>query len=172
MREIKLTYCGIEAAGRTVTDAKKQATRDLTRLVHDIRRYPPTVVACKGNAQLVYRGAESWHILAIASDGEFRTGFNGYSCGYASRDEAIRTAAHHVADLSWQFDVSDDAQFARDALAPYLPADILDREVRERVDYWAWQRRYRKAKDDGYSDNAAHQIAGGLGHLVENGTIK
>jgi hypothetical protein len=169
-KSIRLTYCGIDATGRTVTEAKQAAARDLTALVRDLRNYNPAVVAYCGHAKLVYRGAESWCAMLLTSShapGSIAAG--GAESGFGNRNDAIRSAAFHVADLAWSHAIVDDMDFATKALAPYLAKADLARDARELAERWAWQRRYKAARDAGYDDNQAHHIAGGLAHLVKPG---
>src|SRR5258708_1322743 len=109
-KTIRIDYCGMDGAGATVTQARQDASRKLSSLVRDLRDHAPIVVACGGYAKLIYRGAESWCGKLIMREGELNRDPHGYEeTGYAAREDAIRSAANHVAQLAWSHDVESDS---------------------------------------------------------------
>jgi hypothetical protein len=159
--KVRITYCGVDGEGRTLAEARKDAAARLTRLVADVED-GPAIVRVGGWAKLVIRTRESWAEYWLAEDGRIASTTRASVFGHASRDEAVRSAATHCADLAWSHDVADDLSFARNALAPYVAKRDLDRTARDQAERWAWQRRYKAARDAGFDDQACRDLASNL----------
>ena len=158
---IRLTYCGMDGEGRTVTEAKREAADKLQAMVRRIRD-GLSLVVCGPCAALVHPTAEGWAYSIVTDDGgKVRAGgrLYGTTTGDDDREATIAQAAKHMCDNAWSIDIADDAAFAREMLSPYIAKRDLDRAVAEKVDRCAWQRRARAALDAGYSNSEAHDMA-------------
>jgi hypothetical protein len=144
----------------------------LERLVDDLQA-GPVVIRVGKCAKLVHRTPSGWeHTFLTGETGEVLPQLAAGSGGHQSRTEAIASAARHYADLAWTDQVADDRAFAHEALAPYVPPRDRSHIVDQLVRGWQFTRRYRAARVEGYDDADAHQIAGGLAHLVKQRRTK
>ena len=151
--KISLEFCGMAGNGRTVTEAKQDAARKLTKLVEDLYQNPE-IISCGGYSKLVWRDAHGWQSALIQTpDGGIAMGGGCY--GHDDRANAIKNARYHVAQNAWSHDVADDRAFAESA--------GLDREkIADLVSWCGWQRRYKEAIARGHSPEVAHAVAGGM----------
>jgi hypothetical protein len=73
--------------------------------------------------------------------------------------------ARPPADIAWSHDVENDEAFATTSLARYIGKRDLPGKIRELVDRFAWQRRFKSFKDRGSSNNDADALASGYASL-------
>jgi hypothetical protein len=169
---IRVTHYGMDGEGRTVKEAKADAGRKVEVALREAR-HGVCLVASNGYAAIVaYDVSQAewgYRLINSAGPGQFSAGPQWVTC-YGERDAARRAALRHMVEIAWSHAV-DDQQFVDDALAgrdhgcPMTHSDRLTMR-NDLLDRFAWQRRYRKAADAGWSDDAAHKIAGNCGHLV------
>ena len=165
MKRITVEYCGIEASGTTVREAKQAAAAQLSRLVKDVEQ-APTIVRSGAYAKLVWRGIEGWRSTIIAAP-DMTHGTMAHLYGSCmsgdDRTTAVRRALCDVVQLAWILDVGSNSGFATEN---GLRGDDLASFLR-----WStWQRSYAKAFADlvanGLSEdtarNHAHHMASGL----------
>lgn len=147
---ITLTYFGFEGAGRTVTEAKKDAGRKIEQAFEG--DYTPEVFAYRGHSYLVWRTPEGWCNRAVAGPDGPRDG-KLYACanhGHDRRKDCVREVLSHLAQIAW---VESDGQTP--------PAFLTDRDSLS--DYRTWtefQLRYADARRRGMDDHDAHSYAG------------
>jgi hypothetical protein len=163
-KTIRITYYGMDGEGPTVREAKADAGKKLERLVRDVESGPQ--IYCFGRrTAIIARTRYSWSYRLI----ENNKPMGGGCTGFENFADAQRSALSHMADLAWSHDVSDDRAFAAEAIK-YLEATNHEREcaIEDLVYRWQWQRRWKAARDQGFDDNEARNIAGGLMHLVDD----
>lgn len=163
-KQINLTYCGMDATGRTVTEAKQDACRKLTSLVYSVNR-GPVVLYVGESVGLVWPDAYGWcsRIIAGPYASECRTS------GYLDARSATQACAAHIASLLWSHDVPNDRAFFERVLADLPDAQMRETITRDQVGYVAWQRGYRTAREQGMSDGQAHESAGQFAWNAEDG---
>ena len=161
---IRIAYYGMEGEGPTVREAKADAGKKLERLVRDVES-GPQIYSFGDRLAIVARTRYSWGYRLV----ENNRPMGGGAHGFENFADAQRSALSHMADLAWSHDIGDDRAFAAEAMR-YLEATNRerDRAVEDIVYRWQWQRRWKAARDRGFDDNEARNIAGGLTHLVEN----
>lgn len=149
MSAVRITYYGMEGAGRTLTEAKTDAGRKIEQALSGY--YTPTILSWRDWAILVYRDPLASWKTAIIVDAEtgVRSGRVWGGGPYATEKEAIRSAQSHLADLGWH---PDDGETP----PPFLTDRDLISEFRSKVQF---QVRYRTARDRGLSDGDAHAYA-------------
>ena len=107
MKKITVEYCGIEASGTTVREAKQAAATRLSRLVKDVEQ-APTIVRSGAYAKLVWRGIEGWRSTIIAAP-DMTHGTMAHLYGSCmsgdDRTTAVRRALCDVVQLAWNLDV-------------------------------------------------------------------
>lgn len=147
--QVTITYHGIEATGRNVTEAKRNAGKRIAEMIAG--DYAPVMLSHRGQAILVYRTPEcGWSSAIICDDAGLRDGRLSGSSLRDSRDEAIRSASRHLAQLTWM---------PEDGTNP--PAFLTDRDsVSEFKNWAAFQIRYREARAMGMEDSDCHSYAG------------
>jgi hypothetical protein len=97
------------------------------------------------------------HVAIVAPDVSgwaywIDTGESLHFVGSITRDAAIASALHHLAQNVWTPDVADDGAFLVD-----LPADVVSDMAR----WIGFQRRYAALRADGKTDVEAHRLACG-----------
>lgn len=158
---VSITHCGIQVTGPTVTAAKQEAARQITRLVEDLEK-GLEVLHVHGITAVVWRAVEGWRCTVLTNT---NTGTIYGVPGYENRHEAVIAAVTHAAQVAWTHAVENDAEFvstALDQVRGFHQMGNRNRTLRELVEYFAWQRRYKAARDAGHSDGEAHEIASGL----------
>ena len=165
---IRLTYHGMDGEGVTVREAKADAGRKIERALTEMSK-APVIVSVDGRVALVaYDPGAGWghRLIAYSGDEAYpRPGPQYVSGAFPTQHEAILHAARHVLDLCWEPDAEDD-ETHYDAITskPFgAPMSHTERwEMRRKIlQGWAWQRRYRTARDAGLSDEDARNIAFG-----------
>lgn len=170
-KTIRLTYYGVEADGPTVTAAKLAAGKQIEHLVEQTGE-SPTIVRIGAVTALVAFTRWGWGHTIIAGIAEQpATGPIHPSGGYQTRGEAALGALKHVLDCAWNWPEDDAAWF--DAVivgktGVYLTPRELNTMRGEFLAERKWQRDYRRYRDEGYDDQDARHLIGGLGHLVKN----
>lgn len=156
MQTVKIQYFGVEGSGRNVTEAKRDAGKQIERALSG--DYSPIILEYRGNAILVWRDPMSgWRSGIIFDNGEFRD-HRRVSWSYChstkstddARADAIASAQDRLAQLGWR---------PEDATNP--PEFLKTRQQIADYRYWAeFQLRYSQAKAAGMPDNDAHDYAG------------
>lgn len=156
---IRLDYCGMAGEGATVREAKADAARKLTALVQDLES-GPRLVRFGACASLIYRDARGWVTVLLDSEGSAKPSgpIYGSSHGHESLDDALVSAARHVAQLEWRKTVPSDAEFFRAALeAARLAPRLRPTLLRDLMDWANWQRRYAALAAEGLDDAAIRE---------------
>lgn len=157
--QITLTYCGVEATGRTVTEAKQNAARRIERFI-ETGPSPEIIVAGEYAALLWRTIAYGWEYKLIATpDGGLREGRVYGGNGHDRKADTERECRMHLADLAtdWRTCITAD---------DVHPVCEEQRDRREIADRCAWQRRYHAYKDRGFDHNQCHHLASYIGHVV------
>jgi hypothetical protein len=163
-KTIRITYYGMDGEGSTVREAKADAGNKLERLVRDVTS-GPQLYCFGGRMAIVARTKESWSYRLV----ENGKPMGGDAYGFENFADAQRSALGHMADLAWSHDVSHDRAFAAEAMKCLEAANReRERAIDDLVYRWQWQRRWKAVRDQGFDDNEARNIAGGLTHLVDN----
>jgi hypothetical protein len=148
MATVRITYFGMDGAGSTVTEAKKDAGRKIEAALDG--SYAPSIIDHRGYSVLVYREPMGWCDKLIRCPEGMRTGRQYASANHATEKDALRAACRHVAQLGWtEADGQEPPVFLTDR------ADIAE--------YKAWTRfqlRYQAARRAGLEGNDAHSFAG------------
>jgi hypothetical protein len=175
-KSIRITYYGMDGEGPTVKAAKEDAGRKLARLVAETEE-APVIIAADGVAAIVAYSKWGWgHRLITAQESGLQTGQQFVSGNYETRHEAELAALRHVLDIAWRFPRDDTAWLDETLVGKvgtYLTRDENKSLRADLLERWAWQRRYRAAREAGNSDEDARYIASGLHHLVKtaDGTV-
>lgn len=153
--EIHLTYYGIEGRGPTVREAKAAAGREIEQIVKRCES-DPLLVRIRDQAIIVYPRTSGWTYALITDEAGLRTGAQGYRVNgvysQGSFEEIRNAGVKHLAQIAWTHD-QDDAAFVQ--ALPWLE----QRHHSDLQSYFAWQRRYKAAKDAGKTDNEARDMA-------------
>lgn len=94
MPRVTIEYYGVEGSGRTVTEAKKDASEKIKASLTG--NYHPKIIYHRGYAQLIYREPDGWHHAEIIDPISVRTSF-GWTTGQSLEDvmkSAIMSLAH------------------------------------------------------------------------------
>ena len=153
MATVTINYCGMEGTGRNVTDAKQDAARKIMAALSG--SYNPAVLECRGWTILLWRTPDAWYSRIIQQKGEPVTNSPSTNWEGDDREEAIRSARAHLAQLAWRH---------ADGLAvPRTDEDVeIALDQRQRGEFLSWagfQLAYRAARERGMSDTEAHQWA-------------
>lgn len=151
MQTIRLTYCGMHGAGRTLKEAKQDATRKLEALAG--ADFTPVLIRWRDESALMYRERDGYtYCLIHGNDPTQRQAL--YSSGrYSTLKDAEIEARRHLADVCR---LPDDC----DAIPSII--DPKDREgATEYQHKTAWLERFRKATAAGLEHFDAHAWAGG-----------
>ena len=145
---IKIEYFGMPGEGPTVKEAKLDAGRKIEAALHG--SYAPTFLTFGDYTALVWREPTGWgYRLLSEKDNTLYASCND------SRDEAMRRAKRHLAQLA-ELTIPDEEILA------YVHKDDR-REIENGI---RWQREMRDLAAQGYTDQEARYISGGMGHLV------
>src|SRR5262245_2680944 len=150
MPTVRIDYFRMEGDGRNVTEARRDAGRKIQQaLTGD---YHPELLEWRGFAVLVWREPSGWRMRNVADESGFRAGTQ-YGCsGYADRQDCLKAARRHLAQLVWRPEDGDE----------WFPAFMSDR--REQAGFREWvrfQHRYARARAAGLPDGDAHAYACG-----------
>lgn len=150
MATVTITYFGVEASGRNVTDAKREAGRKIEAALEGA--YNPKIIAWRGYAALVFRSPEGWSYRLILDPEGIREGtIYGGGCNGQTEKETIIGASRHLADLGWRIEDGES-----------IPS-ILNGDKEGISDYvykTKFRIRYYKARQSGMSETDAHSYAG------------
>lgn len=149
MATVTVEYYGMSGSGRNVTEAKRDAGRRIEAALSG--HYTPEILSHRGIAILVYREPQGWcnRIIADPERGIIAGRIHGSNHG--TREECVRAALNHLAQLGWTHDDDDEA-----------PDFVKDRA--DRADFRSWvtfQRRHKRARESGLNSNDAHAYACG-----------
>lgn len=144
---ISLTYYGVDGAGRTVTEAKRDAGRRIEKIVAHLY---PAIFSYRGHSVVIYRTTDgySYSLIHPESSGAIHS---SSSCG-DDRHESMACAISHLLSITRREGEMDVPEWA----ASYLDVRSLHSE-------WAcsdaFQRAYRAAEASGLADHNAHRWA-------------
>lgn len=144
MKTIKVDYFGFEGSGPTVKEAKADAAKKLMAFIKDAE-HGPRFLKIEDYLIVTYRTYGTWaYRLFYPGCG------TGAECiGMATQEQAEKQGRHHAAQM---------ASTIENVRTDFL---IDPQQQQELIDYFAWQKRYREAREEGYCDNDAHRIASG-----------
>ncbi|MFI5294363.1 MAG: hypothetical protein ACHQ0Y_04990 [Thermodesulfovibrionales bacterium] len=143
MKTISMEYYGFTGKGRTVKEAKSEASRQMQSFIKDAEG-GPTIVMVDTIAVVFSRIKHSWQYQLIG--GEF-TPQCAHS-GYESKKEAERRARMHVVQSV--------------CIIPGNPRlDLItdEEDKKDHLRWFDWQLRYKEAKARGCSDEDAREAA-------------
>lgn len=146
---VRIVYYGMEGEGPTLKEAKADAARKLQAFVKDT--FQPAFFAGKTHLLAVIREQWGWttRVILLAEASENGRIDTCASSGYADREDAIRHARSHLAQLEWRRDGSTD-------ISPY----IVDKADAADFAWWArWQRCYKAWADRGATEEEARNKA-------------
>lgn len=153
--------------GATVKAAKATGETAVERLVREAIR-GPLIYRFGACTAVIHADLHGWS-YTIVHDSRHESEPNPVvaTCSLSgTRDDVILSAANHAAQNQWRFDCPDDCEYVDSILAPLtsrlhptIDSVALGSKRREFLDWSAWQRRYRAARDIGVGDNTAHDIA-------------
>ena len=147
-QKVRITYYGMDGAGRNLTEAKQDAGRKIeASLAGD---YNPVLLSCRSYQVLIYREPGGWCFLTVATPNNGPKNETLYGCpNYKDRYTALRDARTHLAQIAWQ---PEDGE---------LPPIKLDRSQTREFSSWAtFQLRYQDGITAGLSQHDAHAYAG------------
>jgi hypothetical protein len=152
MAKVSITYYGVVAEGRKVTEAKKAAGKKIERAM--TANYTPEIIAWRGHAKLIYRTPDGYETATVMDNGKIREGSPGHSSwGRDGEDYAMVCASVRMdlAQLGWEPEDGDAVP------------DVLRNSPRLHGEWRSWvefQTRYRDAVSRGMGSNDAHSYAG------------
>ncbi len=147
MATISIEYYGVEGSGRTVTEAKKDAGRKIEQSLAG--SYKPEIVTHRGFAVMVWREPSGYSVAIIVDPDGGGVRERLCECHYQSKEDAMRSARHMVAQNTW---TAEDGTSA--------PEFMTDRNEIAEFRSWAeFQLRYIKARAAGLGSNDAHDWA-------------
>jgi len=137
----------MEGSGRNVTEAKKNAGSKIEKALHDT--YQPQLI-CEPGCDfrlIVFRSPLYGWSYQCTNEGR-NTGHTG---GFQDRNDAIRHARVHVAQVAWKHSDNDTFPYVENAQDKIFLQD------------WAhWQRRYKAFRDAGFTDQESYDSASNL----------
>ena len=145
---IKIEYFGMPGEGPTVKEAKLDAGRKIEAALNG--SYAPTFLTFGEYNALVWREPTGWGYRLLPSKEDTL-----YASCADSQDEAIRRAKRHLAQLA-HGSVPDEEILA------YVHKDdrrVIENDIR-------WQKEMHDLIAQGYTDQEARYIAGGMSHFV------
>lgn len=144
-QQVTINYLGMEGIGTNVTRAKQDAARKIETALSGnwtpffLNHQGWIGIVCRTNlAQLAW----GYKLLQPATD---QTQSIYLSSHYASREEAVCSAAWHIAQNAGTY--------------AGLEQWITPPKQRELDDYFAWQAEYATAKAQGHSDEKCWEMA-------------
>lgn len=138
---------GFIGKGATVSDAKRDAERQIRET--SAGNWIPVLYRFRRTQWLLWRDLSGWNYRSI-------TDVTGalYGCSYATQVEAERALGRHAAQTDCIIGEDDGAWIA----------DAKDRA--QHLAWYAWQVRYKQAKDAGRTDDEARTLADNPPHLL------
>lgn len=148
MKTVSVEYYGMHGSGRTLKEAKEDASRQLKKAMAGY--YTPMYLSAGDEAAILYRTPHGWH-YSFVRDGKMSEGCA--VCGDDRNDAEQRLRRHLGANATdWRTCLTAD------------DVHPIVRDQRDRRDIATgckWQRRMRKALDLGLDDqNARYWIDG------------
>lgn len=135
--EVKVKHvqvCGINGTGNTIKEARENALDKIETMLD--ADYSPRLIDVCGMQLIVYRQPFGWN---------YKLPSNCISCGYDTREDAVRAATFHASQNAWTP--------AGDDTFPELNQYPEDQRF---MIYWSkWQRGIIAGKAAGITDNEA-----------------
>lgn len=166
MATVTIEYFGMDGAGRTLTDAKKDAGRKIEAAMKG--SYEPTVLASRGVVILLWRDPYGWRHSTITDGGDDK-GNGGFrdKLSYSSGNDyayTLQSALSHLAQQTWD-GAEELPPCLGSAASLIVRRDINGRAVLGEFKSWrGFQLAYKVAIANGIDDNARHQWACEHGH--------
>ena len=136
----------MHAEGNTPAEAKANLDKDVINCLGRLAR-GPIMNRWNNHNWIVWPTIEGWAYWIDT----FSIGY--YIAGIESKERAVESAMHHLAQSIWELSCADDDEFLR-GLPDKSSADLK---------HWIkWQRSYAALKAQGKTDNEAHQMASGF----------
>ena len=152
-KTVTIQYCGMQADGATVKEAKQNAARKLEAAISG--DYTPKIITTPGGkyTAILWREPE-WYCYSVLDNDKRREAgreslMYGSSSGYKTMADCETSARNHLAQNLINTATGEDGQ------AVLLSAD--DRADHRR--YVEWQYLYKAWKAQGLGDNEAHDSA-------------
>jgi hypothetical protein len=150
-QRVRMTYCGMDGEGSTLTAAKQDAARQVERFLDEISEQKAGFIGkyfC-----LTYRTKTSWY-YSIYHPGEpldhFKRVAGHWCCSATDAEDAERCLRKHVAQ--WIYGETDDKGLAL--------LEIHNDKDRQSIAHWCdWQAAYRIARAQGMNDQEAREAA-------------
>lgn len=142
MTTVTIQYFGMDGSGRTVTEAKRDAGSKIEKALHGY--YTPTMLRAADLIGIIWREPAGYSYKIIRPDSESGQMFGSSGCDWDEK-QAVSACARHMAQ--------NIGSYA--GLEKYIGRDGM----RELDGYFAWQERFRKARDAGHDDQTARMYA-------------
>lgn len=148
MSKITLEYLGIEGTGRTVKEAKLDATRTIEKMLKVDRS--PYFMSFRGQSVLIWHNGTSYVSRMLDQDGDYSRGKKVSYCTSHCSDnisDVLAENRRHLAQICWD---------GQEEMSPLLT------EAREQRDFAQWvrfQRAYKDAREKGLRDMDCHKYA-------------
>lgn len=145
MKKISLDYCGMEGEGKTVREAKRDATRKIEAALS--ADYTPRIISFRGETIIIWRSPKST-ASSLLHGGQIVGGCTLYAPG-EDRKRIEEQCRLQLAQTVWNYE---------EDLAPFL--DFIGEKNAPKFLSWVrWQNAYRQARHNGATDIEAHGIA-------------
>ncbi len=166
MQSVRLTYFGVEAEGRTLTEARQAAGAKIERCFAE--GFGPYIVGHhkypESFAIVMRADVDSWGYRFYERGklaGAIKT--DPCSCGFASAKDAVAACRRHMAQAVCVPSSDDLTGF-----------EFIESETdrRRHLDWIAWQRDFTRLRGEGRSESEAHAEARSNPDLVRGLTEK
>lgn len=168
-KSVTFTYCGIEASGATVREAKASAAAKLASFVADASK-GIELITFRGHSAIFWRAPDAFaSVVLTESADKMRPAGPLYGSGHgsgATRADVIASVRLNLAQNAWSANVADDDAFVAEAFPHARPGTLGGDRAAELRRWIKFQRGYVRAKAAGLDDCEARDWCGGLGHLV------
>lgn len=145
MKTIKIDYMGYEGEGKTVKEAKLNATKKVQSALKRLE-HKPILIKMRNYSAIIYPAAYGWESKKWKDGEDPDNSGTNLNCG--DQKETILDCRKHLAQLTW---------IIEDGLNhPGLTIE----ENKDLVSWFEFQIRYKKAIDQGLTDQDAFDYAG------------
>jgi hypothetical protein len=154
--KISIEYFGMPGTGRTVTEAKQDAGRNIEAALSG--DYTPAVLTFRGTVALIARDPKTgWGYRFVHSEKGEMLQRMYLNCGYTDYEDCLLHAVRHIADNERKTGERDSELF--NVLRPRIASEVR-REFAQKAEYDdVFQARYREAQGRGMSDGEAYAYA-------------
>jgi hypothetical protein len=148
MSKIILEYLGVEGTGRTVKEAKLDATHTIERMLKVDRS--PYFMAFRGQSVLIWHNGNNYVSRILDTNEDYSRGKKISYCTSHCSDSIAEVLAHnrqHLAQLCW------------DGIEEMSPLLTEEKEQRKFAQWVRFQRAYQEASRNGLSEMDCHRYA-------------